>query len=99
MLSYIKDSMKGKLSSWYSRSLSQGGKEVLLKSVAMAMPIFAMSWFKLPQTMVKNLSSTMADYWWSSCEHSRKIHWQSWEYLCLPKHLGGMGFRDIGLFN
>lgn len=99
MLSYIKDNMRGKLSNWYSKSLSQGGKEVLLKLVAMAMPVFAMSCFKLPQVTVKNLSSAMADYWWSSFEHASKIHWQSWEYLCLPKALGGMGFRDIGLFN
>ncbi|CAA7039110.1 unnamed protein product [Microthlaspi erraticum] len=99
MLSYIKDSMKGKLSNWYSRSLSQGGKEIMLKSVALSMPVFAMSCFKLPQATFKNLSSALADYWWSACEHSGKIHWQSWEYLCLPKSLGGMGFRDIGLFN
>ncbi|CAA7016072.1 unnamed protein product [Microthlaspi erraticum] len=99
MLNYIKDRLKGKLSGWYARTLSQGGKEVMLKSVAMAMPIFAMSCFKLPITTCSALSSAMADFWWSSCEHSRKIHWQSWEKLCLPKCLGGMGFRDIGLFN
>lgn len=99
MLNYLKDRLKSKLSGWYSRCLSQGGKEVLLKSVALAMPVFAMSCFKLPKTTCENLESAMASFWWSSCEHSRSIHWQSWEKLCLSKEHGGLGFRDIQSFN
>ncbi|KAG7583244.1 Endonuclease/exonuclease/phosphatase superfamily [Arabidopsis suecica] len=99
ILSYIKDRLKAKLSGWYARFLSQGGKEVLLKSVALAMPVFVMSCFKLPKTTCDALSSAMADFWWNNAEHSGKIHWQSWEKLCLPKDLGGLGFRDIQTFN
>ena len=91
--------MKDRMSGWYARMLSQGGKDVLIKSVALAMPIYAMSCFRLPKTTCQNLTSAMSQFWWQSSEHARKINWVSWEKLCLSKDLGGLGFKDIELFN
>ncbi|XP_013594922.1 PREDICTED: uncharacterized protein LOC106303118 [Brassica oleracea var. oleracea] len=99
MLSYLKERTQGRLDGWYMRKLSQGGKEILLKSTASALPVFAMSCFRLPKTMLSQLASLMANFWWGSDMGQRKIHLVAWEITCLPKHLGGMGFKDLKSFN
>lgn len=99
MLSYLKDRLHCRLNSWFLRKLSHGGKEVLLKSTAAALPVYPMSCFRLPKTIIKKLESMMADYWWNSEPHLKKIHWISWDRLCLPKKLGGLGFKDLECFN
>lgn len=41
----------------------------------------------------------MARYWWSSSIDKRSLHWISWKELAKPKCQGGMGFRDLHVFN
>ena len=74
MLAYIYDKIKDRLSGYFVRLLSQGGKEVLLKAVALTMPVYAMSCFKLTKISCENLTQAMAAFWWDSLEHKRKIH-------------------------
>ncbi|XP_048605541.1 uncharacterized protein LOC106393034 [Brassica napus] len=99
MLAYIYDRLKSRLSGWFVKQLSLGGKEVLIKAVAMAMPVYAMSCFKLTKRSCENLTKAMADFWWNSLEHKRKMHWLSWSTLCLVKEQGGLGFKDLQSFN
>jgi hypothetical protein len=42
---------------------------------------------------------TIADQWWGFEDGRKKMHWRSWEWLSSPKSLGGLGFRDFGIFN
>ena len=38
-------------------------------------------------------------YWWGDDEDHKRIHWQEWWKMCLPKAMGGLGFRDLQSFN
>ncbi|XP_027181659.1 uncharacterized protein LOC113780035 [Coffea eugenioides] len=96
---YIKDSISRRMASWKNKLLSQGGKEVLLKAVSMAMPVYTMSCFKLPNKLCKEVSSMFANYWWGEAEGKNKMHWCAWGRLTKEKKVGGLGFKDLQNFN
>ena len=58
-----------------------------------------MSLFAIPESILNEINSMCARFWWGARGTERKMHWLSWEKLCLPKTQGGMGFRDLRVFN
>lgn len=99
LLNFIRERLHGRLNGWFARALSQGGKEILLKSIALALPVYAMSVFKLPKDLCDKLTSVMTELWWSSGNNRRNISWIAWQRLCRRKDEGGLGFHDISGFN
>ena len=71
----------------------------MIQSVLSVIPSHAMSCFLLPVGLCKTIQSILTRFWWDSSEGEKKICWTAWETLTRPKSLGGMGFRDIQLFN
>ncbi|GER43770.1 3-phosphoshikimate 1-carboxyvinyltransferase [Striga asiatica] len=57
--------VRRKLESWKNSFLSTTGKEVLIKSVLNAIPVFIMSVFCLPKGICKAFSKLCAIFWWS----------------------------------
>lgn len=88
-----------RINSWSAKFLSQGGKEVLIKSVAQAIPTYVMSCFLLPQDIIKKLQSAISNFWWSSKQNNKGLHWIAWEKICILMEKGGLGFRDLKNFN
>jgi hypothetical protein len=58
-----------------------------------------MSCFDITKTLRDEISAVVGRYWWSQQDKTHKIHWLNWEKLSHSKKMGGMGFRDLHLFN
>lgn len=95
----IVDRIRQKAFSWTSRFLSSAGKQVLLKAVLSAMPCYVMSCFKIPLSLCKQIQSLLTRFWWDANPEKKKMCWVAWSTFTLPKHSGGLGFRDIETFN
>ena len=59
---FIRENTRRKLKDSKNNLLSTVGKEVMLKAVFMAMPTYAMSCFKLPRKLCKDITASMANY-------------------------------------
>ncbi|KAA3472180.1 reverse transcriptase [Gossypium australe] len=84
---------------WSLRYLSMGGKEVFIKSVLQATPIYAMQCFLFPKTLCNKLEIIMNKFWWANNKTLRGIRWSCWDTLYFLKYDGGMGFKNLFMFN
>ena len=53
-----------KLAGWKGKLLSMGGKEILIKSGAQAIPTYTIGCFLLPQSLCDDIESMMRNFWW-----------------------------------
>nr|XP_023875073.1 uncharacterized protein LOC111987580 [Quercus suber] len=96
---FIKEKVWRKLQGWEAKLLSQAGREVLLKAIIQAIPTYTMGCFKLLVSLCNEIESFIKKFWWGLRGDRRKIHWVKWEDLTKSKTIGGMGFRDLAMFN
>lgn len=95
----IVDRIRQRAVSWSSRCLSRAGKLTMLKSVLTAIPTYTMSCFELPVSLCKRIQSALTRFWWDGPDNKRKMSWVAWSRLTKSKAEGGLGLRDIQLFN
>ncbi|GMI86526.1 hypothetical protein HRI_002321900 [Hibiscus trionum] len=73
-LAFVKDRTTKSLNSWSTRSLSTGGKEIYIKSVLQALPLYAMGCFLFPRSLCNELESMFARFWWQKSASKRGMH-------------------------
>lgn len=82
VFSFIKERVWKRITSWSGKSLSQAGREILIKSVAQAIPSYCMSIYFLPHTLCDEIQKMLNSFWWGSKNRTtRGINWLSWEKL------------------
>jgi hypothetical protein len=93
------DHIRKRLQSWGNRYVSLGGRIVLINSVLNVIPIFYLSFMKMPATVIKKIVSIQRELLWGGLRGGRKMYWVSWKEVCKPKCQGGLGVRDVGKVN
>jgi hypothetical protein len=95
--------LKGKIwermNGWKEKFLSQAWKEILLKAVIQSIPTYTMSVFLLPKGLCRDISSMMSRFWWGHKGNLSRMAWMSWGRMGRTKEKGGLGFRDLEMFN
>ena len=77
----LQEKLLKRLTQWEENYLSQGGKEVLIKAVAQAIPVYVMGIFKLPFGLLDELTKMIRNFWWDAENGKRKTHWISWDSM------------------
>lgn len=95
-----KDKVLSTLQGWTAHHLSKACKATLIKSIVQAIPTYAMSLFFLPISITSELDGIIKRFWWNSNSNSSSfLALKSWQEICMPKALGGLGSRRFHEFN
>jgi hypothetical protein len=95
----LRERLSKRLNDYTEKNMSTVAKETLIKAVGQALPTYIMSVFKLPLGVCDELTRLMREFWWGVENGKRKTAWVAWKQLTLKKCGGGLGFKDLRLFN
>ncbi|CAM8988566.1 unnamed protein product [Rhodiola kirilowii] len=95
----LEDKMSKRIQDWGALLLSAAGKEALIKSCFLSVPLYTMNCFRLPKTFCDKLTAMAIKFWWNNNSRDRGIHWLRSELLQKEKTKGGLGFRNLEAMN
>jgi hypothetical protein len=93
------DVMRGRLGSWGNKYLSLGGRIVMINAVLNAIPVFFLSYMKMPIKVWKEAVKIQRTFLWGGLSKRNKTCWVKWDDICKPKREAGLGIRDLRLMN
>nr|GEZ60064.1 RNA-directed DNA polymerase, eukaryota [Tanacetum cinerariifolium] len=91
--------LKARLSNWKLKTLLIGGRLMLLKSVLGSNPIYNMSLYKVPKSVLHLMESIRRNFFNGIQGDERKITWVKWSKVLASKKYGGLGVSSYYAFN
>ncbi|GJR79875.1 hypothetical protein Tco_0150660, partial [Tanacetum coccineum] len=91
--------LKARLSNWKLKTLSVGGRLTLLKSVLGSTPIYNMSIYKVPKSVLHAMESIRRNFFNGVQCDERKITWIKWTKVLASKKYGGLGVSSFYALN
>ncbi|KAL9839821.1 putative ribonuclease H domain, reverse transcriptase zinc-binding domain-containing protein [Arabidopsis thaliana] len=64
LFEYIVTKVKERTEGWAYNYLSPAGKEIVIKAIAMALPVYSMNCFLLPTLICNEINSLITAFWW-----------------------------------
>ena len=58
-----------------------------------------MGCFTILLGLCHDIEALIKKFWWGQRGDRRKIHWVKWDELTKSKMVGGIGLRDLALYN
>ena len=91
----VEEKFRKRLALWKRQYISKGGRITLIQSTLSNMPIYLMSLFCMPKSVIKRLEKIKRDFLWGGGNLERKLHLVKWKVICLSKDKGGLGIRGL----
>ncbi|PKA64918.1 Putative ribonuclease H protein [Apostasia shenzhenica] len=92
---HIIDSVRGKISSWGSRSLSLAGRVTLINNILTSIPIFSLSHMFVPGNVLAEIEKLIRRFLWIGNLTSNAAHLVAWEQVTKLKSARGLGIHHL----
>ncbi|PON39525.1 hypothetical protein PanWU01x14_304160, partial [Parasponia andersonii] len=91
---YILKKLEERLTGWKEKVLSRAGRLTLIKSMSLAIPLYTMQFVSVSLSICNKVDALIRKLWWgSNANGNRSLCLKSWDSLCKPKAVGGIGLR------
>ncbi|XP_073105176.1 uncharacterized protein [Elaeis guineensis] len=84
-----------KLAGWKWKLLSQAGRLTILQSTLSSVPLYLMSHCAIPLSVMDKIQRYFKAFLWGHNSGKRGLHLLSWNKICKPKRLEGLGLHDL----
>jgi hypothetical protein len=91
--------MESKLGCWQGKLQSIGGRLILINSSLSSVPMYMISFFKLPKGVKEKMDFFRRRFLWQEDQGIRKYHLVQWPIICSPRDQGGLGVLDLDIMN
>jgi hypothetical protein len=88
-----------RLAGWKRRYFLKGGRVTLIKSTPANLPTYFLSLFPVRVSVAKHIEKLQCNFLWGGLGEEFMIHLVKWEKVCTPIKEGGLGIRNLLVFN
>lgn len=93
------EKMIGRIRTWQTRNLSFAGRLLLVNTILLSICTYWMQIVILPKSVISRINQICRNYLWQGNADGGKAGYVKWDKVCTTKKYGGLGIRDLSLWN